>query len=388
MKGIIALLVTVLSMGLQIVLTAQAQTQIEGAAFEFNSQIVHDDNIFRVQDKESDTFIKLSPTFAYKGLYGKHQLTTAYEGDYALYTNNSSVNYNNHKAMANLELGLTSKWNMSLGLLYLNQVEQPGINNQVLNDVNEFNQFSRTRFNIRTAYGRTSSTGQLVFNFARHNYDYKNNNQAYRDRSQSDVSGTFYWRIAPKSRMIFEVRAADVNSDNTLGFNQTFEQLSYLTGVTWEATGKTEGAIRVGYQDTNYENPLIADLDGLSYFADIDWRPDTNSIVTLALSRTARDNPELVLAGLETTDFSLRYETPIIGNFDLAVKYSYRNDKFGGGSSARSDKTNAIKGEISYSAYSWLDVFVGLEHMMRNSENTIYEFDNNRISIGAIVAFD
>lgn len=364
------------------------KAQVEGLGFGVDTQLIYDDNIFREQDKESDTILQVAPVVGYVGLYGKHKIKAGYKGEYALFTENSDVNYTNHAAQADLDLSLTSKWSTKLGFRYLDKVEEPGTNNRELNDALDFTKYDALRANLETAYGTKDSIGQIVFKYARQTFNYRNNSQEYRDRTTDDVTGTFFWRVAPKSRVIFELRNAESSADNMTGVNQSFSQTSYLTGVTWEATAKTEGSLRIGYQDTQFDNPLIADLDGLSYFVDVDYKPDSDSLINVALSRTTRDNAELVLAGLETTDYAISWKNQLANNTDIKLEYNYRKDNFGGGASSRQDDTHRIRGKLSYEAYEWLLVYTNLDYMSRDSDNVIYEFDNSRVSLGVEVIFD
>ena len=370
------------------VFVGSSLAQSEGVELELDLRTVFDDNVFRVNDGVSDTIFELSPTASYTGLYGKHQFTAEYEGEYAIFTDNSDINYNNHKANAQLDLSITSKWSAELELQYLDRIEEAGVNNNVLEGATEFTNFDSTKARIQTAYGTDDAPGQAVLSYTKQDFNYSGNNQSFRDRTIDDITGTFYYRVAPKSRAIFEVRSADVQSDSVFGFNQSFEQISYLTGLTWKATAKTEGSLRVGYQDTDYDNPLIADLDGLSYFGDIDWRPDTDSIVNIALSRTARDNAELVLAGLETTDFEISWKNQLRNRLSLKLLYNYRKDEFGSGRGERSDDTNRAQILLTYQSLRWLEIFTEYEYRSRDSDDEIYQFDNNQFSIGVIIALD
>ncbi|WP_395341884.1 outer membrane beta-barrel protein [Ningiella sp. W23] len=365
--------------------TAYAQEQ--GVEFGAEARVVFDDNIFREVDGESDTIFEVLPTIGYVGLYGKHKLTAEYDGKYALYTDNSDVNYANHRARGQLDLDLTTRWNARLGVLVIDEVEEPGLNNFQLNGAEEFTEFDSVRLSAETSYGQRQSAGQFVFKYANQSFDYENNNQAFRDRTIDELTGTFFWRVFPRSRVIFEVRSLMSDSDNIVGFNQSFDQLSYLTGLTWEATAKTEGEFRIGYQNTEYDNPLIDDLDGLSFFLDVDYKPDSDSLANLAISRTTRDSAELTLAGLETTDIVLSYKTPLAGRFAMEAEYLYRLDDFDGASN-RSDDTNRIKGQLLYDAYNWLEAYVGVEYLTRSSDLEIFEYDNTRFLIGVEILFD
>lgn len=365
-----------------------AQTYENGFNAIVTSEASYNDNIFGIEEKTSDTILAVIPQLVYKGEYGKHSFTSKYEGNYNVFSKNNDVNYFNHELESTVDLSHSTKWDSKIIADIAKRVELPGTNNQALTNVTEYNSLATYRLILQSSYGKRDSIGQLVFRYSRQNFNYKNNNQSYRDRSTDELRGTFFWRFAPKSRAQFQLRHSKVSSDQELSFNQTATQNSMLAGLEWEATSKTQGSVLVGYQNTNFDNPLIESISGLSYFLDVDYLPDSTSKLNLSLSRTTRDNATVIVGGLETTDLAASWKSKIKQRMYVDAKLILRNDKFIGINDSRKDDNVELAVEFGYAAYRWLDLYSSFKRLNRNSDLNTFEFDNNQLSIGIKMQFD
>jgi hypothetical protein len=359
-------------------------TAAEGLVIGADTKLKYDSNIFKVIDKTSDIIFVVSPQVSYAGAYGKHNATFGYEGDYALYRENSEVNYTNHTLSGGLSLSLTQKWRTVVGLQYFDRVEQPGTNNRILIGDSEYTQFERKQFNLTNTYGNANSMGRIVVKYNNNSINYTNNNQEFRDRTINDLISSFYYRFGANTQLVLEVRLSDSNANRKDLADFSFKQRSYLGGIVWKATANTEGTFLVGHQSSDFKNPKIESLSGLSYFADVEWSPNENSSVKFGLSRTVRESSARELTGLDTSAYSFVWYNKLKNRFSLNANITHRLDRFGSGA-IRKDTTNIVSFAITYDAFEWLDIFSEIGFANRNSDLREFTYDSRNITIGFIV---
>lgn len=378
MQYIIQILTILLTLSLSFNVVAKSK----GLDAKIESKISHNDNIFGTTDELSDAILTISPLIKYSGVYGKHDFSAEYKGNYARFNEYSDANYSEHEASAELNLSLTNRWSSKFGSKFDRYIERPGSINQALIAINEYNEVDAVEYNVETSYGNAASVGQILLRYYIRDVSFKNNMQYYRDRNEQGIRGSFYWRLAPKSRALFEVRQTNLDSESLSGFDQSLDQHIYLTGVDWATTSKVSGKVLVGYQDTKFDNPLIEGINGLSYFIDIDYKVKDGNNTSIAMTRTTRDNAGNFVGGLESEDYSFRWDSLFKYGLNLEVVFEYRRDSFTGVSRSRKDENIKLKSELGYRVSSWLKIFLLAEHLKRNSDDDIYNFKNNQVTIG------
>src|SRR5262249_336030 len=117
------------------------------------------------------------------------------------------------------------------------------------------------------------------------------------DRTQPEFGGAFYWRVAPKTYALAEVRNTEIHYD--LPNIGTGEERRYYAGISWEATAKTVGTLKVGQLRRKFDNgspeKTTASWEGL-----VTWTPLTYSVFDFYTSRQTSE-----ATGLPPTRFIL-----------------------------------------------------------------------------------
>ena len=362
-------------------------SQEEGFAPGVEVNFLQDNNIYRTSDEISDTITSIAPTFAYNALYGKQVVSAIYNGDYAFYADNSDLNYLDHdisvKALLDHSYSLSSEFTANYQYL----IEQPGTTNAVTSELSEFNQQSNTTFAAKVLFGAQQSKGQIVTAYAQSKLRYDNNEQQFRDYDNDKATGTFFYRVAPKTRILLEVSAADLNYKNNFIFDQSSKQKSYLAGVEWNATAITSSVFKIGYQDVDYANDLISDLSGLSYFLDMSWKPNTYSLVKIGASRAARESAEQSVGGFLSNEFNVGVDHEFTRKTKLSISYRYVESEFDD-SQNRQEELQSFSMSIKYQSKRWLQLHLGCEVSKRESTSELFEFDASVINVGVVMSFD
>jgi hypothetical protein len=353
---------------------------------------LHDDNILNNLEELSDTAIKVAPNFAYLGLISKHKILFSYKGDYAVFTNDNNLNYNNHKLAAGAQLDHSHRMSTEFKLGFDQLTEEPGSTNASTIALTEFNEYKNKSALGRFYYGQKTSTGQVVLEYKYANRDYTNNNQAFRNVDNNQLTGTFFYRIAPKTRMLFQASVGDYGYDdqvfqNGLVFNQSSTENLYLAGVEWDATAKTTGIFKIGYQDKDYDDVRFNDISGLSYMLDMIWKPNTYTRITLGAARQTTESAQLNVGGFISTSYSIDVSHDIRERTTLMAKYNLSNDDIVT-SSTRTDKRNGIDLAVKHSLREWLDIKLAYTYQEKSSSIDLFNFESNTIELSLTTALD
>lgn len=354
--------------------------------------VLHDDNILNSSEKASDTAVTVAPDIKYLGLVGKHKFLFSYKGEFASYIDDSKLNYNDHNFTVGARLDHSYKINTEFKLGYDKKIEEPGSTNSSTTLLTEFNEYKNKSALARLYYGQKTSTGQIALEYKYDIRDYTNNFQDFRSFDLNQLSTTFFYRVAPKTRLLFQASAIDYKYEdqalaNGISFNQSSEQKLYLAGVEWEATAKSTGIFKIGYQDKDFDDVRFNDISSLYYALDMIWRPNTYTRIKLGATRQTTESALLNEAGFLSTSYSIDVSHEIMTRTRLKAGYVFDNDDIVSGSN-RSDKRNTIKLGAIHSLRKWLDVKLEYQYQDKSSNIDLFNFESNSIQLSLETVFE
>ena len=368
-------------------------TAEESPGFHWNigAELQHEDNVYRTLDRfaESDTIFVIKPELAWLGMRGKHRFDLTYQGDYAFYSDITDLNYNDHDLRARAHLEHTYRLASELTLGYIHDHDEPGSKDSVSIPIGEADKWWDGYGRLQVSYGRNDSKGQLVGRISYHERRYTNNWQEYRDYDLTRGVGTFYYRVAPKTRALFEVDLLDYKYKNKdfFGLNQTNFEYRLLTGVTWEATAKTSGVFKIGYRNTDYDDSRLNDLSGLALELDGYWQPNTYTKVTFIASQNTQSSAQQGSGGYVRRYLRGGIDHAITARTLVSAHALYGNDTFEGPLDRKDDRWYLRLG-VTHSLRRWLDIKVEYRYEERDSNLDLYDYDTNIFLIGANTRFD
>ncbi|WP_143314076.1 outer membrane beta-barrel protein [Colwellia sp. UCD-KL20] len=379
---------------LAIPLTSQAEER-PGLLLNGSVSAEYTDNVLNNMNETSDTAFIINPDVKYLGLVGKHKFLLSYNGKLATYTKDSDLNYNEHKLALGARLDHSHKINTQFKLGFDKIIEEPGSTNSSTQSLTEFNQYQNKTAQAKFYYGQTVSTGQIVLGYKYSDREYTNNQQSFRDVEQNQFSATFFYRIAPKTRMLFQASTEEYSYEdqtfsNGFVFNQSSNNNLYLAGVEWEASAKTTGLFKIGYQDKDFDDVRFIDISGLSYMLDMIWKPNTYTQIKLGATRQTTESAQVNEGGFLSTSYSVDVSHEITARTSLTGQYVIDNDDivFSSGSADRTDKRNTIKVGIKHSLRKWLNINLAYKYQDKSSTSEIYNFESNTISLSLETKFD
>jgi len=343
------------------------------------------DNVLNNIEEKSDSSITFSPDAKYLALIGKHKFLLSYDGEYSVYKNDSKLNYNNHALALGAKFDHSHKFSTEFKLGYDKKFEDPGSTNSSTLALTEFNKFNVTSALAKVSYGQRTSIGQIVVGLKRNEREFTNNSQSFRDVIQNQLTATFFYRIAPKTRLLFQASTAEYKyDDQSFGINQVFNQSSdqnlYLAGIEWEATAKSTGVFKIGYQDKDYQDTRFNDISGLSYALDMIWKPNTYTQINLGTTRQTTESAQIDQSGFLSTSYSIGLSHNIMSRTALNAKYIFDNDDIVT-SSKRSDKRNTAIIGISHSLRTWLNINLDYKYQDKSSNIDEFNYESNTIEL-------
>jgi hypothetical protein len=382
------LLVLMITLFLLILLSAPFSVLSQEPGFTPSLEInfLQDNNIYRTQEETSDTITTIAPQFVYNELYGKQTITAEYIGKYAFFADKSSLNYFNHdlSVKALLDHGYSLSTEFSANYQYI--IEEPGLINAPTIELTEFIQQSNTSLSAKVLYGGTQSKGQIVVDYMQRTLSFDNNGQQFRDQESDSVTGTFFYRAAPNTRILLEASAVNMAFKNNVNFDQSNEQKTYSVGIEWNATAVTSSVFKIGYLNADFANDSLADLSGLSYFLDTSWKPNTFTTFSIGASRVISESAEQFVGGFLTNTFNVGVDHEITRKTSLFVGYDY--NEFEVNNQQFIQEAQNINVTLKYQSKSWLQLQLGYKEIKRESNLQLFDFDAKIMNAGVVMLFD
>ena len=388
-KNNLILCLTAICVGISILLPLSVGAQErQGLLLNAGLTVVSDSNITRTTEKTSDKLAVFSPQLQFLSYIGQHTFVFDYQGDFAAYNDNTQYNYNEHAFSIAAKFDHSYRISSAFTLGYQNKIEEPGSNNAQTQLSNEFNQFTRKSALAKFYYGSSASNGQIVLGLDHIQQRYTNNQQNFRDLDQNTLTGTFFYRMAAKTRLLFEASVArfdDVAS--TLATDRTSDENRYLAGVEWAATAITSGTFKIGYQQKGFADVSFNDVDGLSYFLNMRWQPNSYTRIKIGAKRATDESAEQKIGGFISTGFSFGLEHALSARTQLKARYEHDKADLTFAQD-RTDTRKRISVGIAHSLRTWLDISLDYRHLTRSSNDEIYAFSSDSVEMTLTTKFD
>ena len=354
-----------------------------------DSKLGYVDNLFRSDKDEKDTGVStVKPRLQAWLESGVNTYSLTYElADYR-YFDSGDDDFTDHTFNLDMHQEFNARNVTNVFAEYYNGHEErgTGLSEGVAELIDKPVELDRTIFGGDYTYGSVASRGRikLAAKATEHEYQNFDNYTRYRSRDRYDYGGTFFWKIAPKTDALAEVRYIDTEYDKTNPANPagTFdsEEYNYLVGVAWEATAKTSGSIRLGMFDRSYDSSARSDDDGFSWEVDLTYRPRTYSSFNLESRRYSDETNGLG----DAIDANM---TTITWAHDWGVRSS-TSLAFGAGTedytgSERKDDRYDVKASYHYAFRRWVDFGIGYRFEDRDSDLGLFDYTRNEVFLEA-----
>ncbi len=370
------------------VFSAQERT---GLYPNLETQLIYDDNIRAVTDelKESDQIFVIKPDLDWIGTYGKHQFNLGYRGNYGFYFDETDLNYNDHQLTARALFDHSYRSNTEFNLAYQHDHDPPGQTDAIPRLAGEYDKWRNWNALGKFYYGRDDSRGQIVVQLAYDIRRYTNNNQEFRDYDKPSATGTFFYQVAPKTRLLLEAGLADYDYQNesSAGASQSNKEYRYLTGITWDITAISTGVFKIGYQDKQYESSAFGDTSELTFSLDGIWNPNTFTKVTFGASRQTQESAQQNSGGFVQTILQINVRHAISPRSALVGGLGYGKADFDNVLDRQDNHWRALAG-VKHSLLRWLEIGAEYRYEERDSTLELFDFKSNIFMITASTKLD
>jgi hypothetical protein len=332
----------------------------------------YNDNLAGIpDDRISSAFLLVSARVRADVKSGGDTYALTYNGNYGHYLSTSANDFNEQALVATSSNQFTERADLQAAAFYLIKQDPFGSIDRSFNPTPySWHGWGAT---ATFGYGAASAQGRLELDVGATDKRYTNNReitQAF-DVSTWDVAARFYYRIAPATRLLAEIR--DTEYDYHSSSLENSEQ-RYLLGATWDITAATSGTLKLGYVTTRFKQEGLDNYSGLTVEAALRWLPRTYSTVELvalyAPSQSTGTGPFTV-----DTTAGARWEHYWKSYFLTRAYATYVNSDYQGIS--RTDRVSRVGIGAYFDIRSWLRIGADFSHENRNSNAFGFDFSRN-----------
>ncbi|MFK8015909.1 MAG: outer membrane beta-barrel protein, partial [Gammaproteobacteria bacterium] len=272
----------------------------EAFAVNLGASIAHDSNIFDTRVNEFESAIgTLRPSMLLATAPSTRRFALLYEGEYAHFFNDSSNDYDDHSLSGVARLKFGSRGRLDLAAATAQGHRGRG-NDQTggLDPTSPLfpaqpDQFDHHKWRARFRYGADGNRGRLRFEAGGDQREHTNNFTRTRPFDYDTVfaSAGLSLQFHQRTAVVFDAVLTDIGFDTLApnGASRDGRDWRFLVGLTWAATAKTVGSVRVGVQERRFDNSAAPDATNPSWEIDVRWSPREDSFVDF---QTARINQE------------------------------------------------------------------------------------------------
>lgn len=357
---------------------------IDLAGFEFTPTLKiqerYDDNFRGLDDDVQSSWITaLQPRF----LLSAEDRNSAYQLEYRLndetFHSDSQASNTDHHLYLRSILEFSSRQRLRWDLEYHRQEDTVDTA-----DAQENDKYSRAIANALYSFGARSARNQLDFgaNYEALRYHNSGNLNADKERDSLRLNGIWFHRLGGATRSLLELRHTEhdykLASSPRSGTNR-----AALAGVTWEATAKTTGNVRVGLERKDFDSDASDDYTSPMWEVGLAWRPRTYSTFTLD-TRRAFDEGDDGASTIAEQSARLGWEHHWSARIRSDLYYRYAEREYKG--IERDDDRNTYGLSLVYSPRRWVDLTLGYRHQDNDSTLRSESYTRNIYTLGVALS--
>jgi len=337
----------------------------------------HNDNITRAETRIISSWETIvNPAIDITAGSEINQFIVHYDferGDFASSRNDS---YSDHYASGAIHNELTSKAVVDITASYNKSHDARGTTfSGITTGFNTPDRWHETVATAQFSYGGKNAAGRIEFNggFAAKRYVNHRSLTIGRDLNTTNAGAIFYYRIAPRTSALLE---GDYDNLDYRLVNSLLDshQLTLYTGLTWEATAKTTGTVKAGWQRKKLKRGNLSGGGFFSLDAQVEWAPLTYSIWTLqsAIKATESDSNGSSGSYIKTNNVQLDWTHEWTDRLKHTASVGYQHDRYIG--TVRRDNTVIASVGVDYELAPWLVMGAVYDYTKRvsNAVNASY----------------
>jgi hypothetical protein len=342
----------------------------------------HDDNLFYSNlNKRGSSLTVLSPYVTLEGKPGPHKFDLTFQVDDGRYYNSTADNYTDYGLLGRGELVFSGRAGLKLRAEARHGHDPRGSTDRAVTGSPD--EYDNSGVDGVFAYGAPGAQGRIEVDAGYYKRDYTNNRAttAASDHSTSQLGGTFYWRVMPRTELLFNAGQRWINYDQSTSTQDSTETRLYV-GAKWEATAKTTGYVKVGQLKKDFKTAGQPSDSFGSWDLGVRWSPLTYSVVDLLSSKQTNESTGVGNA-IVSSIYSATWTHAWNSRLRSTALARYQTDDFSG--ATRADKTEAYGLRLDYEFRRWLKFGGAYTYTNRNSNVNTVEYNRNLwlLTVGA-----
>ncbi|GAB4057303.1 exopolysaccharide biosynthesis beta-barrel protein VpsM [Uliginosibacterium sediminicola] len=317
--------------------------------------------------ERSSVFYKIRPSIIADIPYRADRYTFGYVGDYTNYSSVAENNIYNSDFLFNAKNEFTTRTALAWGLSYLDRYDPIGSTDRSIGASTPDHHHDWLA-NGTFRYGAPGAPGQLEFDAGVGGKRYQNNREstATADVDISNFGTRFYYRVAPKTRLLTEFRNTtfDYVDDSLLLDNS---ERRYMLGATWDATAATSGIAKLGALTKDFKSNLRKRYIGFTWEVSLRWKPMSYTNIDFLSGRSAVDPSGSSTSFVIERNNTLKWTHDWTGYLHSTASAGVQQLRYQG--TTRNDKVRTLSAGMNYDFRRWLSV--GLEYSLFDRDSTI-----------------
>jgi hypothetical protein len=348
------------------------------------------DNVRRRSDVEEDDLkISVKPSLAYRTNIGRHKFYAAYNGIFTFHDELDQEDQESNALNAQLSLDLSHRWDLNLFAGLGESYEERGVSgsrgfNQLVPGIDSTSDdISYFKYGADLVYGRKVSPLVAVLGFEKSTSEYENNFQGSenlsgnRDRDVDSLHLDLSYRIADRTSIFGRINYSEIDYDRSLNSLDS-DQTGYLIGLRWKPSNSLSGAVGVGRTEKDFEDPLRADYEGSSYYANLNYSISPFSNLNFSASRLIEEPGDIDADYYESDLLGVSWNHSITPRVLFNAFVKWIDDDYNTG---RKDEFMDFGLGVDYVWRSWLSAGLYYGEIERDSSISSIDYDDSYFGI-------
>lgn len=338
----------------------------------------YDDNFRAVETNEESSWItSVTPTI----ILGAEGRKSAYQLSYSaasdVFHSSHKDNNTDHILVGDAAYEFDSRNRLKLNAGY-KRIEETAAQSSQTRRSMENDRYSTANVGGVYSFGAETARTQLDLgaNYQELRYQNTDGLNADKERDTTALSSTAYYRIAPKTRALVELRHTDYDYVSNTRLNSN--NVALLTGLTWDATAKTTGTVKFGAEKKRFDSSDLDDNSGSMWEVGVKWMPRTYSTFNLQ-TRRALDEGDDGASAIQTQSTTLSWKHEWLDRLSSDVSYTYTDQEYQ--DYKRDDQLSMFGVGLTYQMRRWLDVGIGYKYAENDSSMEFESYERNIYSI-------
>ena len=351
---------------MDVLITAYPSVQLE---------LQNNDNLYSTPIKRtSDQIVVLKPAMRLETRQAANSYSLNIGATVGQYQRSTADNYADYNFNGLANLDLATRLRVRLTADYMDGHDFRGSNNNALSDVPD--RYHSLAGRGLVSYGALGARGRIEFELGQLRRQYYNNRAitAASDSNVSDAGATFYWRIGPKTELLFQGKHGTVKYALS-SLDRDSSENRYLAGAIWEATEKTRGTFRIGMVKKDFNVAARRGSTSVTWEGQIRWNPRTYSHVDVNLLKTPAETTGGVGNFVDSTSTGAIWTHEWTNLISTAASATYLTSAYEGIS--RKDNTLTYGVKATYKMRRWLSFGGDYSNSSRSSSDSSFDYKRN-----------